>query len=374
MRVLVTGAFGNVGESTLLSLFETDYEICCFDIETAANLKKQKHLSKIGVFDTFWGDIRDSKIIRRAVKDIECIIHLAAILPPASDRDPEFTRSVNISGTENLIDAASKSSYKPKFLYASSIATYGHCPGRGPPKTSSDPQVVTDVYTETKIKAEQYVCASSLPWTIFRFGVVPPLNMNWLNSALDPFVFDIPLTQRIEFVHTRDIGLAVANAVDAPTEGRILLLGGGEYCRMTYRDFMAGTLTAMGMGMLPDSAFREPTCDEDYFHTDWMDTSESQSLLRFQTRSFDDYRSELSSATKICNKTATSIDTATYALEVSILWSRLLGNYILIDYQFNSFCSGRKHNRNDLELLPNSAFQDDHHHSHRHKQYYCASK
>ncbi|MHA2020659.1 MAG: NAD-dependent epimerase/dehydratase family protein, partial [Candidatus Thorarchaeota archaeon] len=203
MRVLVTGAFGNVGESTLLSLLETDHEIRCFDIETSANRKKQKHLSRIGMFDTVWGDIRNSESVERAVSDIECIIHLAAILPPASNRDSEFTKSVNIGGTENLIDAACKSSSVPKFLYASSIATYGHCTGRGPPKKATDPQVITDVYTETKIKAEQRVRDSNLPWTIFRFGVVPPLSMNWLNSALDPFVFDIPLEQRLEFVHTR---------------------------------------------------------------------------------------------------------------------------------------------------------------------------
>jgi nucleoside-diphosphate-sugar epimerase len=296
MRVLVTGAFGNVGESALLSLLETEHEIRCLDIQTKANQKKRRHLSRIGQFDTVWGDVRDLDVVQHAVRNIDCIIHLAAILPPASERDPDFTRSVNVGGTKNLVEAASKDAPALKFLYASSIATYGHCPGRGQPKTASDPQIITDVYTETKIKAEECARTSILPWTIFRFGVVPPLNMNWLNSALDPFVFDIPLEQRLEFVHTRDIGLAVANAVDAPIDGRVLLLGGGEHCRMTYRDFMAGTLAAMGIGMLPDSAFREPTCEEDYFHTDWMDTRESQTLLKFQTRTFDDYRDELSSA------------------------------------------------------------------------------
>ena len=79
MRVLLTGAFGNVGESTLLSLFKSEHEIRCFDIETAATRKKQKHVSKIGEFETVWGDIRESDITHRLVKDIDCIIHLAAI-------------------------------------------------------------------------------------------------------------------------------------------------------------------------------------------------------------------------------------------------------------------------------------------------------
>jgi len=294
MRVLLTGAFGNVGESTLLSLFESNHKIRCFDIETKVNQKKRKQLSKIGMFETIWGDVRDSDIVQKAVEDMECIIHLAAILPPVSDRNPEFTRSVNLVGTRSLVDAAIKRDEPPKFIYSSSIATYGHCSGRGPPKKATDPQIITDVYTETKIKAEEYIRASNIPWTILRFGVVPPLSMNWFKSALDPFVYDIPLEQRLEFVHSRDIGLAVANAVDAPTEGRILLLGGGESCRMTYRAFMTGYLDALGIGMLPESAFRVPTCEEDYFHTDWMDTSESQAILNFQTRTFTDYIDELS--------------------------------------------------------------------------------
>ncbi|UCH03393.1 MAG: NAD(P)-dependent oxidoreductase, partial [Candidatus Thorarchaeota archaeon] len=115
----------------------------------------------------------------------------------------------------------------------------------------------------------------------------------WLEAARNPYIFSIPLEQRIEFIHTRDIGLAIANAVSAETDGKILLLGGGERCRMTYKEFISRTFETVGMSMLPDSAFLQPTCDEEYFHTDWMDTEEAQKLLQFQTRTFDDYLEEL---------------------------------------------------------------------------------
>jgi nucleoside-diphosphate-sugar epimerase len=289
MRVLLTGAFGNVGESTLLSLFEKNHKILCFDLETSINRKRQRELSKIGDFETYWGDITQSNDVEQVIEGIECIIHLAAIIPPTSDENPELARNVNVGGTMNLLNAAKASIVPPKFIYASSIATYGHCKGDKPPKTTTDPQVTTDPYTEHKIECEELVKNSGLPWTIVRFGVVTPLRIG-LN--VPSIMFDVPLEQRIEFVHTRDIGLACANAVTADTIGKIFLLGGGDHCRMTYREMVSRMLVAMGVGMLPDSAFINPTCDEDWFHTDFMDTEESQRFLQFQTRTFEQFLDE----------------------------------------------------------------------------------
>ncbi|MFX1264469.1 MAG: NAD-dependent epimerase/dehydratase family protein [Promethearchaeota archaeon] len=293
MRVLLTGAFGNVGESAMLSLLETDHDVCCLELRTSRNEKVMKQLLRIREFETIWGDIRDADVVLNAMKEVECVVHLAAIIPPASDNAPDLTRSVNVGGTKSILEAAENLGTTPKLIYASSIATYGHCSGRGPPKTADDPQIATDLYTETKIECELLIRQSHLPWTILRFGVVPPLSLNWFEALKDPYIFGIPLEQRMEFIHTRDIGLAIANAVSAETDGKILLLGGGERCRMTYKGFISRTLGAVGMKMLPDSAFIQPTCDEEYFHTDWMDTEESQMLLQYQTRDFDDYLREL---------------------------------------------------------------------------------
>ncbi|UCH05025.1 MAG: NAD(P)-dependent oxidoreductase [Candidatus Thorarchaeota archaeon] len=149
MRVLLTGAFGNVGESAMLSLLETDHDVCCIELRTSRNEKVMKQLLRIREFETIWGDIRDPEVVLNAMRDVECVIHLAAIIPPTSDVDPDLTRAVNIGGTTNILEAAQKLGSTPKMIYASSIATYGHCTGRGPPKTANDTQMATDLYTET---------------------------------------------------------------------------------------------------------------------------------------------------------------------------------------------------------------------------------
>ncbi|MBS3795047.1 MAG: NAD(P)-dependent oxidoreductase [Candidatus Thorarchaeota archaeon] len=294
MKVLLTGAFGNVGESTLEALCNHGHDVRCFDLPNKKNRKINEKLGNEFDFDIFWGDIRNYSDVSEALEGVEAIIHLAAIIPPQTDRNLQLAREVNVGGTENLVNAALESGKHPRFVYASSIATYGHCTGDGPPKKANDPQIATDAYTAHKIECESIVKESALPWTIMRFGVVTPLRMS---MNIDPIMFEIPLEQRIEFVHTKDIGLALARGVTADVEGKILLLGGGQECRMDYREFVTAILDALGVGMLPDEAFLTPESEDDYFHTDWMNSQEAQELLDYQTRSFeqflDDFKNEM---------------------------------------------------------------------------------
>lgn len=286
----MTGAFGNIGESTLLALFNKEYKIRCFDLQTDANVKTCKRLRKRGYFETVWGDILDRSLIESTVSDVDYIIHLAGIIPPLSENKPELARAVNIEGTRNIITTAESSVTSPKFIFAGSVSTFGPTMHLNPPRTAEDPLVATDVYTETKIECEKIVKESSLSWTILRFAAAPPMN---LGSNIDPMIFEIPLDQRIEFVHSRDVGLACANALEANSVGKTLLIGGGKSAQMLQREFVSKIMKSMGIGMLPESAFRVAKNKDEYYYTDWLDTEKSQQLLQYQTRTFEDYIEEL---------------------------------------------------------------------------------
>jgi nucleoside-diphosphate-sugar epimerase len=128
------------------------------------------------------------------------------------------------------------------------------------------------------------VKASGLEWAILRLSAVLPLAIQ-----LDPAMFDVPLNNRMEFVHTRDVGVAFANAVTCEEVwGKVLLIGGGPRCQLYYRDIVRGILEAMGIGMLPEEAFTTVP-----FPTDWVDSTESQRLLQYQQHDFDDYVREM---------------------------------------------------------------------------------
>jgi len=290
MLVLLTGAFGNIGESTLLALFEQNHQIRCFDLHTKQNEKTAKRLHKYGDFETVWGDVRDVDAIRNIVEDVECIIHLAAILPPNSEIDADFTNAVNVGGTLGLIEATEALSVKPKFIFASSISVFGPTMHLPPPRKANDPLNPTDTYTNTKVKCETPLRTSALPWTVLRLVAVPPLR---ISGEVDPMLFEIPLDQRIEFVHTRDVGTAFANAVTAKTSKKVLLIGGGKSNQMLQREFIAKILNAMGLGMLPESAFRIATKPDEWYYTDWVDTTESQQLLQYQHHTYDQYIDDL---------------------------------------------------------------------------------
>jgi nucleoside-diphosphate-sugar epimerase len=102
-------------------------------------------------------------------------------------------------------------------------------------------------------------------------------------------MFDVPLDNRIEFVHRRDVGLAIANALESSEVwGHIWLIGGGPRCQLYQRDIVQNVLEAVGVGMLPEEAFTQVP-----FPTDWLDTAESERVLQFQRRTLQDYIKEV---------------------------------------------------------------------------------
>ena len=64
---------------------------------------------------------------------------------------------------------------------------------------------------------------SGLTWTIFRLAAALPVRL-----VLDSDMFDVPLDNRIEFVHTRDVGLAIANGVRSILVGPLRIEIGRE--------------------------------------------------------------------------------------------------------------------------------------------------
>ena len=135
-------------------------------------------------------------------------------------------------------------------------------------------------YAHHKVECEQMIMASDLDWIILRLGAALPVRL-----ILDSGMFEVPLDNRIEYVHTRDVGLAIANAIDCtPASRKILLIGGGSRCQYCYSDLVKRVLDATGVDMLPAEAFTTTP-----FSVDWLDTSESQFLLHYQQRTLDDY-------------------------------------------------------------------------------------
>lgn len=282
MRVLLTGAFGNVGMSSLRELLRRGHQVTCFDLETKANRRVAAKFG--GRIRVVWGDLRNREDVAVAVADQDVVIHLAFIIPPLSEARPVWAREINVAGTRHLLDATKAQPDPAKIVFSSSVAVFGPTDGHSSLRRASDYLRPTDHYTHHKCECEEMVRSSGLTWAILRLGAVSsPLSM-----YVDPIMFEISLDTPIEFVDVRDVGLAMANVVTSEdTWGKVLLIGGGSECQFSFHEYVQRCLGAVGLGMLPMEAFG-PTP----FYTNWMDTGESQRLLGYQRHAFARYVKE----------------------------------------------------------------------------------
>lgn len=288
MKVLLTGAFGNIGQSTLAALLARGFEVRCFDVPTRRNQQAARAYADRA--EVTWGDLRSPADLARAVADVAAVIHLAFIIPKLSatgvncEEQPDWAREINVGGTHNLLDAIKARVKPPRVVLASSLHVYGMTQHLAPPRTTDEVPHPVEHYARHKVEVEHMLRDSGLQWSILRLAAALPVQL-----IFDAGMFDVPLDNRIEFVHTRDAGEAFARTVDHPgVWGKTLLVGGGARCQMYYRDMMAQVLDAMGVGRLPEWAFaRQP------FAVDWLDTRESQALLGYQRHTFQDYTRDL---------------------------------------------------------------------------------
>jgi nucleoside-diphosphate-sugar epimerase len=283
MKILLTGAFGSLGQRTLDALLGQGHRVRCFVSQRRAHQRTASRYA--GKIELVQGDIRNPEDLIAAVKDQEVIIHLAYVLPPQSEDQPDLARAINVEGTRALLEAARSVSRPPRFLFASSLEVFGYTQDQPPPRRVTDPVRATDHYSAHKIACEAMVKASGLPWSIFRFSDIPPFHLR----SPHPIMFCIPLTTRFEVIHLDDAALALANGLNCDAIwGKVLLIGGGPRCQVLYREYLGRMLDMMGIGMLPERAFGTAP-----FPTDWLDTEESQRLLTYQRHSFDDIMQEL---------------------------------------------------------------------------------
>ena len=286
LKVLVTGAFGNVGLSTINEFLKRNHQIRVFEIYNKNNRKiAKKYKDKLEII---WGDLRNYNDVEKAVDGQDIVIHLAAIIPPLADSHPELAEAVNIGGTLNIINAMKKQRSKPKLIFTSSIAVYGDR-REHPLIKVSDPLKPSrgDFYAITKIRAEKLIRESGVNFSIFRLTYITSIK----KLKLDPLMFHMPLDTCIEICDTKDVGYALVNAIECDEVwSKTFLIAGGEQCRTTYKEYLNNMMEIFGLGrnFLPEHAFEKKD-----FHCGFMDTKMSQQLLTYQRHTLKDYYNEV---------------------------------------------------------------------------------
>ncbi|MEW6600344.1 MAG: NAD-dependent 4,6-dehydratase LegB [Nitrospirota bacterium] len=155
-KVLVTGADGFIGSHLVESLLEEGCRVRAFVFYNSFNswgwldTFSPRLLKKIEVFP---GDIRDPNGVRTAVKGMDMVFHLAALIAiPFSYHSPDAYVDTNIKGTMNVLQACRDFSVK-KVIVTSTSEVYGTA--RYVPIDEVHPLQGQSPYSATKIGADK---------------------------------------------------------------------------------------------------------------------------------------------------------------------------------------------------------------------------
>ncbi|MEG0509519.1 MAG: NAD-dependent 4,6-dehydratase LegB [Eubacterium sp.] len=155
-KILITGADGFIGSHLTETLLDQGYNIKAFVYYNSFNtwgwldtLPKEK-LNQIEIFT---GDIRDPNGVREAMKGVDTVFHLAALIAiPFSYHSPDSYVDTNIKGTLNVLQAA-RDLETSRVLVTSTSEVYGTA--QYVPIDEKHPYQGQSPYSATKIGADR---------------------------------------------------------------------------------------------------------------------------------------------------------------------------------------------------------------------------
>jgi NAD dependent epimerase/dehydratase len=155
-RILVTGADGFIGSHLTEELVRRGHKVRAFVYYNSFNswgwLDESPDEIKASL-DVFAGDVRDPHGVRSAMKDIDVVFHLAALIAiPYSYHSPDTYVDTNVKGTLNIVQAGREMEVE-RVVHTSTSEVYGTA--RFVPITEEHPLQPQSPYSASKIGADQ---------------------------------------------------------------------------------------------------------------------------------------------------------------------------------------------------------------------------
>lgn len=263
-RYLVTGGAGFIGSHMVEALLRRGKEVRILDNFSTG---KRHHLSAVrNDVEVREGDVRDPAHCREAVKDVDAVIHLAALHEVAlSVENPVDTHDVNVTGTFNVLWAARNAGVK-RVVFSSSSAVYGESP-INPRSETMTPCPTSSPYAVSKLAGEYYcrlfahlykLEAVALRYfnvygprqdAASPYAAVIPKFVDALRSNTRPTIYGDGEQSR-DFLHIADCAAATLAASEMPgISGEVINIGTGR--RTTINELCSTLQALLGTNLPP---------------------------------------------------------------------------------------------------------------------------
>jgi UDP-glucose 4-epimerase len=204
-NVLITGVAGMIGSHLLDDLLKKGYNVTGIDNLTFGTVENIEHQLHTKNFRFYKVDILDFETLKILARDIDIIIHLAAVKKIGEKDNSYPTLSVNATGTENVFKVARM--WGCKVIFASTSDVYGMSPDL-PLKEDGDLLIGPGMikrwsYAVSKLYGEQmanaYYRDFNVPTVILRyFGAFSHRsNFSWSGGHIPIFISQILGNQEV---------------------------------------------------------------------------------------------------------------------------------------------------------------------------------
>ena len=204
MNILVTGGAGYIGAELVYQLSKKDdvSKIVVYDNLSRENYNfftSLSHKMSNSKVKFEFGELLDSRKIRKVLEDIDVVYHLAArVVKPFSNIDSHIYEQVNHWGTAELVYAVEESKRVSRFIYTSCATVYGR--SKKELDETAEPNPSTH-YSISKLRGEGHVSRlmGKMNTYILRtakvYGYTPSIRFD---SVINSFMFDAHYKGRIQ--------------------------------------------------------------------------------------------------------------------------------------------------------------------------------
>ena len=219
IKILVTGGAGYIGSILVPMLLERGYEVTVldnfmYDQNSLLDCCANPHFSVIR------GDCRDEVTLKKALRDADYILPLAAIVgAPACEADKTAAVSTNLEAIKLLLSLRSK---EQRIIYPCTNSGYGigekdkFC-------TEETPLRPISLYGKTKVEAEKAILDAGNAISLrlaTAFGMSPRMRLDLLvndfvyRAVRDRYLVVFEGHFRRNFIHVRDVARAFMHAIE----------------------------------------------------------------------------------------------------------------------------------------------------------------